>query len=147
MTGTAASIDDNSTADSLTDQITTAGQTIYFAQGILETEQETIIATRNATINQVGLNQQRSISSTRIEFGAVIEAATGTTDPLSQTFTVQGTGSGDGRFITSADVFFSAKDETLPVIVEIRNVVNGKISRLSITTPLTGFIYDEIYCF
>ena len=46
-------------------------------------------------------------------------------DPLSQTFTVQSSAEGDGRFITSLDLFFSAKDDTLPVTVEIRNVING----------------------
>ena len=30
-----------------------------------------------------------------------------------------------GRFVTSIDLFFSAKDDTLPITVEIRNVVNG----------------------
>ena len=51
LTGSAASADDNSTADSLADQLSTAGSAIYSAKGILETEQETIIATRNATIS------------------------------------------------------------------------------------------------
>jgi len=32
---------------------------------------------------------------------------------------------GEGRFITSVDVFFGAKDANVPVIMEIRNVVNG----------------------
>jgi hypothetical protein len=30
-----------------------------------------------------------------------------------------------GRFVTSIDLFFSAKDDELPITVEIRNVVNG----------------------
>ena len=133
-TGTAASIDDNSTADALTDQITTAGQTIYFAQGILETEQETIIATRNAIIASTNVNQERTLTSSTIEPRRFDDASTGfdadgngdgDDDPLSQTFNVQGSKDGDGRFITSIDIFFSEKDDTLPVILELRNVING----------------------
>ena len=50
--------------------VATAGQTTYQAKGILETEQETIIATRNATIVQQSVSQttstSASTSSTRI---------------------------------------------------------------------------------
>ena len=48
-------------------------------------------------------------------------------DPLAQTFTVQndGTTLSSGSFITSVDVYHQAKDDVLPVILELRNVVNG----------------------
>ena len=34
-------------------------------------------------------------------------------------------GRGGGCFLTSLDLFFASKDNTLPVWVEVRNVVNG----------------------
>ena len=128
LTGTAASIDDNTTADALTDSITTAGDAIYFAQGILETSQETIIATRNATVKKKSVNEDRVISTTRIERGAQIfgpqdEPGGVNGDPIAQTFTIDSPS--DGRFITSVDVYFSEKDDTLPVTMEIRNTING----------------------
>ena len=43
-------------------------------------------------------------------------------DPLAQTFLVSESG---GCFLTKLDLYFSAKDNTLPVWVEVRNVVNG----------------------
>lgn len=43
-------------------------------------------------------------------------------DPLAQSFLVDKSG---GMFVTSLDVFFQAKDGSLPVSVEIRNMVNG----------------------
>ena len=46
-------------------------------------------------------------------------------DPLAQTFMMEGDASGSGRFITSVDLYHQAKDDVLPVTVEIRNVVNG----------------------
>ena len=66
LTGSAASADTNSTADALTDELTTAGTAIYTAKGILETEQETIIATRNARVVTTQVNQ--SSSGVRVEF-------------------------------------------------------------------------------
>ena len=46
----------------------------------------------------------------------------GNTDPLTQTFIVNEEG---GAFITKVDGFFGAKDNTIPIRCEIRNVVNG----------------------
>jgi len=43
-------------------------------------------------------------------------------DPLAQSFMVESNG---GMFVSSIDVFFETKDATLPVSVEIRNMVNG----------------------
>ena len=47
--------------------------------------------------------------------------------PLAQTFTVEADPESEitGRFLTSVDVYFAAKDDTLPVTLEIRNVSNG----------------------
>jgi hypothetical protein len=43
-------------------------------------------------------------------------------DPLAQSFLVDRSG---GMFVTSIDLFFEKKDSTLPVSVEIRNMING----------------------
>ena len=43
-------------------------------------------------------------------------------DPLAQTFTVSET---SGVFVTGVDIFFQSKDETLPIIMEMRTVDNG----------------------
>jgi len=47
--------------------------------------------------------------------------------PLAQTFTVEADAESEitGRFLTSVDIYFSAKDDTLPVTLEIRNVHYG----------------------
>ena len=42
--------------------------------------------------------------------------------PLAQTFKNSSVG---GCFLTSIDLYFAAKDATIPVWVEIRNVVSG----------------------
>ena len=98
----------------------TAGQEIYQAKGILETEQETIIATRNGRVVQESVNQTTTRhTTTTTERTTVREERF---DPLAQTFLTSNSG---GAFITNVDIFFAQKDNTLPVWVEIRNVING----------------------
>lgn len=46
-------------------------------------------------------------------------------DPVAQTFFVDEAVYNSGVFITSVDVFFQTKDNTLPVTLQIRPVVNG----------------------
>lgn len=46
-------------------------------------------------------------------------------DPLSQTFFVDVKNNPEGIFISSVDLYFSAKDSYLPVTVQIRPTVNG----------------------
>ena len=43
-------------------------------------------------------------------------------DPLAQSFVID---EEDGMFITSLDVYFATKSDTIPVRAEIRNMVNG----------------------
>ena len=119
----------------------TAGTTIYNAVGILETEQETIIATRNAKIEQTDVSQDTSVMSQETHDRPRPWMADGENwepdgggDPLAQTFMVSGDVenvaaaggiAGSGRFITSLDLFFQARDDNLPLWVEIRNASNG----------------------
>lgn len=46
-------------------------------------------------------------------------------DPIAQTFFVEPDEYPEGMFVSSVDLFFNNKDESLPVIVEIRPTVNG----------------------
>ena len=99
----------------------TAGQTTYMAKGLLETTQETIIATRNAKLVQSSVDQTTTVSN-QVDRGVRAVGSRQVHDPLAQTFMVAEEG---GCFITEVDIFFAAKDTALPAWVEIRNVVNG----------------------
>ena len=57
------------------------------------------------------------------------------TDPLAQTFYVDPQVYPDGMFLDSVDLFFKAKDDELPVWVQIRPTVNGY--------PSSDFWYPE----
>lgn len=97
---------------------TSRGSAIYRAQGIIESRQNTVNSVRNAEIvrNQVSDTQTITNMSER-PIGD-----TGWYDPLAQTFLVENRG---GAFLTKVDIFFSSKDENIPVTLEIRDVVNG----------------------
>jgi hypothetical protein len=99
--------------------VETSAEADYVARGILETVQNTIISTREARIERQGTTENRSItrSSTRRS-----ERTVGWVDPLAQTFMIDDVG---GVFLTSVDLFFGTKDTTIPVTVQIREVVNG----------------------
>ena len=127
--GSLASAESETTEAGLADDLTTAGSVLYFARGILELMQETIIGTRNAIITQRNVTQQDEVLSNTVRFeststNVVVEAVYH--DPLSQTFMVETPSFEiEGKFITSIDLYFSEIDDALPVTVEIRNTVNG----------------------
>ena len=109
----------------------TFAEAIYSAKGTLDTQQETIISTRNATLRTTRLDEASGL----ILGGEVVaENYNGGDDdggdPLAQTFIVIDTEKSDqiettGSFITSCDVYFFAKDDNYPVVMELRNAING----------------------
>ena len=113
----------------------TAGETNYQAVGVLRTEQETIISTRNAEIRRTSVSQNMHSNNGPVENvagqsssfddspgGDGGDSSDDGEDPLAQTFLIDKVG---GIFLTSCDLFFESKDDTLPVTVEIREVLNG----------------------
>jgi hypothetical protein len=106
----------------------TYAEAVYSAKGILDTQQETIISTRNAIVRTTSLSEN---SGTIREDERSDDDNGNTTagDPLAQTFIVLDTDNTDegvtGAYLTSCDIFFFAKDDTYPVTIEIRNVING----------------------
>jgi len=95
----------------------TFAQAIYSATGILNTVQETIIATRNARVEVRNVSQSRTVTNTQTR-----DAVVGWWDPLAQSFMPQAPG---GEFITKIDTYFQGKDDDLPVTCQIREMSNG----------------------
>ena len=127
----------------------TFAEATYSAKGMLDTQQETIISTRNAIVKTTNLNSGSSGNIIGSETGASMAAnqieSGSEGDPLAQTFIVLDTDNDDGvsgAFLTSCDIFFFEKDETYPVTIEIRNVINGspgpKVLPFSRITLKTG---------
>ena len=128
----------------------TFAEAMYSAKGTLDTQQETIIATRNAIVRTTALNANgglilgSAIAPPAPQPDPIREAVQGGADagddrawfdgdvhmdPLAQTFIVLDTDTSDagvtGAFLTSCDIFFFAKDDNYPVTMEIRNVLAG----------------------
>jgi hypothetical protein len=100
--------------------VNTVAEREYLAVGHKQTKQELILATRNAQVTQVAVEDTRTI--TRTTGGGAEASGDIWYDPLAQTILCDEEG---GMFVTSVDIFFSHKDASLPVWVEIRSVVNG----------------------
>ena len=97
--------------------VASAAETEYQAAGTLNTLQENVLAIRNADIVRDTVTQQRTTRSTRTETRQV-----GWWDPLAQSFLVDEEG---GTFLTSVDVYFNAKDNNIPISMQIRTMENG----------------------
>ena len=93
--------------------------TNYTSRGTLDTRQQTITNTRITTVRR-----RRWTEVTR-------------RDPLAQSFFVN---KPSGMFVTKVDVFFKAKDSTVPVEMQIRPVVNGQPSATDIITNAIKFL-------
>ena len=91
--------------------VDTFSEAEYFAMGLMETVQETIVSTRVPTITQRSVSEQ---DQTQFVDGVRTnqEANTNYFDPVAQTFMVEGYQ--DGMFLSSLEVFFKTKSETVP---------------------------------
>jgi len=96
----------------------TAGETTYFAKGLLDNIQETIIATRNASVSSSSVTDvPRVVSSTRAS-----DKQVGWWDPVAQSFLIDTKG---GAFVTSVNCYFQSKSETVPLQCQMRTMKNG----------------------
>ena len=123
----------NSTASGAT---TTAAQTEYTAQGVSQSQQETILSTRTAAIefNTVRATQTIQNVTSVTEPNPVFDGGGfdgggggGGGDPIAQTFKTRdgllNPGfSSVGVFVTKLDLFFASKSPTYPVFISIREV-------------------------
>ena len=111
--------------------VATSAEGDYSAKGLLETTQEAIVATREASIQRTSVTSSQTTTRTASRVVAVRQPQNnnggggrggGQGDPLAQSFIIDDT---DGVYITSLDAFFATKSATIPVRAEIRNMVNG----------------------
>ena len=108
----------SSTNGTLQGDTQSMGESTYYAKGLLDNIQETIIATRNADVIANTVNEER----TRVVSTRVSDHQIGWWDPLAQSFLIDTEG---GAFITSIDTYFNSKSSTIPVQCQIRTMVNG----------------------
>lgn len=85
----------------------------YYAQGVLETRQRTVVSTRVLSIEQSRVTDTRD----------VVLARRRRKDPIAQTFMIGN--EPNGIFLSSVDIFFQAIDPNIPIELSIVTVENG----------------------
>jgi hypothetical protein len=109
---------DNSSGD--IGSSSTNGDASFFAQGLLQTLEETIVSTTVPQIQRTTVNDTRVVTNTTTSARRVIWS-----DPLAQTFLVSPVQFPQGIFLSKVRVCFKSKDETVPVTLQVRPSVNG----------------------
>lgn len=107
----------DSSSNNVKNELTYSEQS-FESRGTIEWMEKTILSTRTAQVSSAQVSETWTLSTTRQAVGS----DTGWYDPLAQTFLVDVSG---GSFITDVDLFFASVDTTIPIKIEIRNVVNG----------------------
>ena len=134
--------------DSATNNVKNAGtsaEATYFAQGLLQTKQSTIVSTRVPTI------KRQSVSDTKVVRDVVTRSKTTTSntgvkwvDPLAQTFLVDGQAEPDGIWVHSIDLFLARKPQSgIPIKVQIRPTVNG-YPHSSVVLPFAEAVVEQV---
>ena len=108
----------DSTSNVVASATTTADQ-VYRAQGIIKTEENTIISTRSLNIRRQAVTDERVFGNIITEKVAIY------TDPVAQTFYVDPISYPYGMFLKKVSLYFKNKSSTLPVYIQIRPTVNG----------------------
>lgn len=114
--------------DNKQDGAQSAGEVVYFSQGLLQTKQETLLTTRS-------LQNQQVTTQTGYYY-----------DPLAQTFNVDSRFHKSGIHVTSVDVYFRTKSDIVPVSLEITRTVNGYPEAIITSIPFAIVVKepDEI---
>jgi len=110
---------DNNTND--VGSSSTNGDASFFAQGLLQKLENTIISATVPTIQRQAVRDERVTSSTTVTNQRIEQWI----DPLAQTFLIAPGTYPNGLFINRVRFCFKTKDETVPVTLQIRPTVNG----------------------
>jgi hypothetical protein len=102
----------------------TNGDASFFAQGILQTKQETILSTIQPVVQRTAVSDSRVISSSTITNQRVI-GSINWVDPLAQTFLISPQQYPQGLFLSKVRLCFRTKDDVVPVTLQLRPTVNG----------------------
>jgi hypothetical protein len=100
----------------------TNGDAAFFAQGLLQTVEGTVISATVPSIVRSSVTDDRVVTSTAT---TVTRTVIGYVDPLAQTFLISPTQYPDGVHINKLRVCFKTKDDVIPVTLQLRPTVNG----------------------
>jgi hypothetical protein len=107
-------------ADNNPNNANTTASATYSAAGTMEVTQDTVASIRQAVLLEQDVSENQVVSSTTstiVKKKALIRYV----DPLAQTFLIN---EPSGVFVTKIDLYFTSKDDTVPVTIQIRNTTN-----------------------
>jgi len=107
----------------------------FVASGTLNTEQRTIVSTREPVLLRNVVTDSRTEATQTFNTRRVSSPVTWV-DPLAETFLVDSGIYPNGIYLSSVDLYFATKDSTLPVWIQIRPTENGLPSS-SVVVPLS----------
>jgi len=99
----------------------TNGDASFFAQGTLQSVEDTIISATVPSIQRGIVSEERVVTTVT----SVNDRVIGWADPIAQTFLVDPITYPQGLFIDKLRLCFKSKDDTVPVTLQLRSVVNG----------------------
>ena len=100
---------------------TTNGDASFFAQGLLETTENTIISTIQPIVQRTSVIDTQVTTTT----SSISTPLMGWYDPLAQSFLISPAQYSQGMFIEKVRVCFKSKHDTAPVTLQLRPMVNG----------------------
>jgi len=110
--------------DSSTDSVASTesvAEKIFRVQGLLESRTGKISSTRPMESKRENI-KEKSVTQDTINR---VTTSTNWVNPLTQSFIVDQNENPNGIFASSVDIFFSAIDDTLPVTLALRPIING----------------------
>ena len=120
-------------------EVDSSAEGAYSARGTTFTKQQDTLLVRNAEITRDTVSDSRTLSSSSSS-----TRAGGWFDPLAQSFLIEEAG---GCFITKIEVYFRTKDTSLPITMQIREMVNGYPSPVVLGTinkdPADVFLSED----
>lgn len=99
----------------------TNGDASFYAQGILQTTEETIVSTIAPTIQRTSVTESR-VLTTRAQGQ---QRVVGWYDPLAQTYLISPEQYPEGIFVSKLRFCFKSKDDVIPITLQLRPTVNG----------------------
>ena len=100
---------------------TTVAETLFKSKGLLQNREKLIISTREPVLRRESLGDEGIVTDTTTRQ----TSQTNWINPMAQSFFVEPSNFPMGIFLRDVTLFFSGKDDNLPVTIQIRPMVNG----------------------
>ena len=100
---------------------TTVAETLFKSKGLLQNREKLIISTREPMLRRESLGDEGIVTDTTTRQ----TSQTNWINPMAQSFFVEPSTYPMGLFLRDVTLFFSGKDDNLPVTLQIRPMVNG----------------------